>query len=256
MTLPAPVRLGAAGAAVVLASLSQGDLLVLAAVLVLVAWRPLPALGVVLGLAACAGRWSSSALVDVAGAQAVLGPAGIVEPVTLAASAWLGALAVVAASPRAPSPPGPTPVVLRPPPVGQRRVLRAEPEPSSARAGARAMVERLLASAALGLAAAVVVAGPAPGGALWARALAALTAAALAFVVGRWRARAGWERALDVTAAVAGAAALLLVVAEGGPWSGTFVDDAALEGAAIGAASILAVAVAVVGAGAMERRRI
>lgn len=246
MTLPAPVRLGAAGAAVVLAALSQGDLLVLAAVLVLVVWRPLPALGVVLALVACAGRWSSSALVDVAGAQAVLGPAGIVEPSALAVSAWLGALALVAASPRraalAPRPAPTTP--LDPPPAGPRRVLRATPEPPPSRARSVVTVERLAAPAALGLSAAVVVAGPAPGGALWARAVAALAAGALAVAVGRLRDRERWAWPLDVVAVLAGAGALLLVVVDGRSWSGTVVGEAVLEGTAIAAALPLAVVVA------------
>lgn len=259
MTLPASVRLGAAGAAAVLAGLSQGDLLVLAAALVLVVWRPLPAIGVALALAACAGRWSSAALVDVAGAQAVLGPAGTVEPVTLAASAWLGALALVAASPCSrprTAVEASAPVAAQQPPAGRRRVLRAEAEPPAATGRSGVALAQLVAPVALGLAAAVVVAGPAPGGALWARALAAVTAGALALAVGRWRERARAVRLLDLISAAAGGAALLLVLGEQRPWSGTLGLRAALEGAAIVVSVGLAVVVVVTGLGAMERRRI
>ena len=63
------------------------------------AWRPLPAVAIVSALAATAWRWSSTALEDIAGAQAVLGPAGRRRPAAAAVAAWLGALAIVLATP-------------------------------------------------------------------------------------------------------------------------------------------------------------
>ena len=71
----------------------------LAALLALAAWRPLPAVAIVTALVATAWRWSSTALEDIAGAQAVLGPAGVVDPPAAAAAAWLGAVAVLLATP-------------------------------------------------------------------------------------------------------------------------------------------------------------
>ena len=45
-------------------------------------------------------RWGSPSLTAVAGGQAVLGPAVVVGDVAVAASAWLGAAALVLATPR------------------------------------------------------------------------------------------------------------------------------------------------------------
>ncbi|MFL6204248.1 MAG: hypothetical protein ACJ739_02775, partial [Acidimicrobiales bacterium] len=93
------LRAAALVAALVLALLSRGDVIVLAALLAVGAWSPLPAIAVVTALLAAAWRWSSTALEDIAGAQAVLGPAGVVDPPTHAAAAWLGAVAIVLATP-------------------------------------------------------------------------------------------------------------------------------------------------------------
>ena len=72
----------------------------LAALLGLAAWRPVAAAAVAAALAATAWRWSSSSLEDIAGAQAVLGPAGWVGPALGAAGSGLAALAVLLAAPR------------------------------------------------------------------------------------------------------------------------------------------------------------
>ena len=92
------VRSAAAVAALVLAILSRGDALVLGALLVVVAWH-LPALAVIPALLAASWRWGSTSLDALAGAQAVLGPAGFVGPTAAAAGSWLAAVANVLSPP-------------------------------------------------------------------------------------------------------------------------------------------------------------
>jgi len=115
-------------------------------------------------------RWGSSSLGAIAGAQAVLGPAGWTGDIAAVASAWCTAVALVAGAPAGPA-------------------LLALP---------------------FGVAAADVVAGPAPGGALAVRVLATAVAAALALAVSARLRSAGWARALDTGCVLAGALALLL----------------------------------------------
>lgn len=123
-----PVRLSAALAAIALAASSTGNLALLGAALAVLAAGPLAALGAVLALAAVLVRWASPSLSALAGAQAVLGPAGNVGSAAAGASAWCAAVALALAVPA----PG-----------------------ASWRSPARALVV-----AAFGLSAGLVVAGP------------------------------------------------------------------------------------------------
>jgi hypothetical protein len=234
------VRTGAAAAALLLAVLSRGDVLVLGALLAVVAWR-LPALALVPALVAAGWRFGSTSLEALAGAQAVLGPAGLVDPVRGAVASWCAAVAVVLLVPagvgsmaaRMSRPGGPN--LARDGDVGARMSRR----------GAATLAWRpVLVAAATGASAAVVVAGPAPGGDLWVRVVAALTATALATGVGALRAsgvRA--RRVLDVAGVVAAIATVPLLVGEAPGWGGT-VDGGALRTGLVLAAAVLAVAVA------------
>ena len=100
----AGVRAAALAAALVLAVLSRGDVVVLAAMLAVGARGPLRVVGVVAALKATAWRWGSASLEHIAAAQSVLGPAGLVDPPSAAASAWLAAVAIVLATPTLPPP--------------------------------------------------------------------------------------------------------------------------------------------------------
>lgn len=232
----APLRTAAAVAALVLAVLSRGDVVVLAALLACAAWHP-PALGAVVpALLASAWRWGSTSLDALAGAQAVLGPAGWTGTAAAAASSWLAAVALVLAVPGR----------LRPPPIevggmgGPHGALDAP---------------NLVLAGATGAAAAVVVAGPAVGGAVWVRVLATVVATALALVVTAWRTP---RRAtlVDGVAIAAGLGALVLAGLDAPALSGT-LDGAALRtGAAV---AVAVTGVAVVGeraVTAMRRQRV
>ena len=86
----------AAGAVVVTAT---GDLFVLAVLLALAAGDVLAGgVGALVALA-CLVRLGSSSLPALAGAQAVLGPAGLSVSAAAASSAWLSAAALLAAAP-------------------------------------------------------------------------------------------------------------------------------------------------------------
>jgi hypothetical protein len=155
-----------------MASTSSGDVLLLGVLLGLAAADlAIGATGVVVGLAVV-GRWGTSSLAALAGAQAVVGAAGVTGPALLAASAWCGAAALILAAPRQP-----------------------------------------LATAAFGLAAADVVAGPAAlwsgGGPLAIRVAASLVAVLLAF----FAANGVPSRLARIGALVAAVAAAVLVVA-------------------------------------------
>ena len=214
------LRGGAATAVLVLAVLSRGDVLVLGALLVLVAWR-LPALVLLPALLAAGWRFGSTSLEALAGAQGVLGPAGLVDPARGAAASWCAAAAVVLVAP-------------------------AE-GPWTEDAGADAPKPRwgrLLVAAATGVAAAVVVAGPAPGGDLWVRVVASVVGAAAALGVLALRARgAAPGRALDIAGGAAGLAAVPLLVGEAPGWDGT-VDGDALRLGIVLALAVMAVAIA------------
>lgn len=221
LTEPTLIRVAAAAAAAVLAVTSTGDAFVLAAALGVAAWRPAPALAAGAALAAASWRWGSSSLEAVAGAQAVLGPAGWVGPPMAAAGCWLGAVALVAATP-----------------------------------GIPASAPRGMAAAASGAAAAVVVAGPAPGGDLWVRVVGSGVAAGLALVLAWGRTRSSRARViLDGVALVAGVAALVAVGRDAGGWAGTVSSDAILEGLAVAVAASAVAVVARVGRAAMEQQR-
>lgn len=134
--------------------------------------------GALLAAAAVVVRWRTPSLELLAGAQAVLGPAGWVGPAPAAAAAWCAAAAFVLGA----GPVGGRGGELAPVPVGTARAVAA------------------------GLAATAVVAGPGPTEGVWLRVAAAVGAVGLAWVAGRllppWPAAAA--------ALGAGAAALAL----------------------------------------------
>jgi hypothetical protein len=215
------LRAGAAAAALVLTVTSRGDALGVAVLLGVVAWRPVAAAAAGAALVAASWRWGSTSLEAIAGAQAVLGPAGVVGPDRAAAACWLAAGAIVLASPG-------------------RRAEAGGGSARQARAGAHNLVARLargLPAAASGAAAAVVVAGPAPGGDVWVRVVAAPVGVALAAAVAAVRGRGGrspWVA--DGLALAAGGAALVALGPEAPAWSGTVDTTVALHGAATAAA--------------------
>jgi hypothetical protein len=189
-----PLRLSAAGAAVVLSVSSTGHVVVLAVVLAVLVAHPAAVGAVLLAGIAILGRWGTPSLDAVAGAQSVLGPGGFVGPQTAAASAWFAALALVLAAPRV---------------IGDDTEAGEKPGKTGRRlppGGA------LVASLALG-AAAAAVAGPAldTGGLL--RLGATAGAALLATVVSSLR----WPQVTAGLALVAGIVAATLggVVATG-----------------------------------------
>lgn len=256
LTLPvtATIRLAAGAAALVLAVLSRGDVLVLAALLALLAWRPLAVAALVPALVAGGWRWGSTSLEAISGAQAVLGPAGTVGPTAAAVSAWLAAVAVVLVTPdlRARGDDG---WWGRAPGARPRWVPSFASVPRAA---------QLLGAAAVGATAAVLAAGPAPGGAVWVRVLLTVVATVAALVVATRRRRTSgtagrWatSRVLDAAAVIAGIGAVVLAASDAPPWSGTFDPDAAGTGITIGlaAAGLLVTAAAAVAALRVERDR-
>lgn len=213
------VRGTAATAALVLAALSRGDAIVLAALLLIAVSRPL-ALAVVPALLAASWRFASTSLEAVAGAQAVLGPAGLVGPVRAAAASWLAATALVLCTPAWAG-------------------LRTGPTAAPARALQAIGGVTGLTAAALGAAAAAVVAGPSLQGDWWVRVLATGLAVALGLGVGRLRQwRAGPFDALALAAALG---AVALGASEAPTWSGT-VDAGAARSGLVLAAAVAAVA--------------
>jgi hypothetical protein len=187
-------------AALVLAVSSRGDTVVLG--LLLLALGPRPAALVAVGgaLVASAWRWGDSSLEALAGAQAVLGPAGGVGPAPAAAGSWLAAAALLLA-------------------VARR------PEPWSA--------------AAVGAAAAAVVAGPAPGGELPVRVIVGVGVAAGAFALGHLRvAHRTLDRLLAGVAALAGVGAVAAVAPDAPTWPPSTELDLVAEGALLAAATV------------------
>ena len=168
-------QVAAAGAAIALAISSRGDALLLVIVLGLLAADSARAVGVAGALVGSMLRWGTTSLGAIAGAQAVLGPAGWTGSGIAVASAWVGAAALVVATPVSP----PTHVGL------------------------------LAAAAPFGLAAGLVVVGPGPGGALPLRVIVALALITLAAVVSAVRDR-GIGGLADVLAVVLGGTAALL----------------------------------------------
>jgi hypothetical protein len=195
-------RRAVAAAALVLAVSSRGELCVLGALLVLPdLWRatgPLRLVAVASAVGASAWRFGTTSLEALAGAQAVLGPAGGVGPAAAAAGSWLGAGALLLA-------------------LGRGR------EPV-----------RLVAA---GAAVAAVLAGPAPGGQLPIRVAVGLGATVAAAGLARWRApRPRLDAALSALAAAVGLWAVGAVAASG-PEGGLTVSAGLVgQGLAIAAA--------------------
>jgi hypothetical protein len=152
----------------VLAIASRGDVFVLALLLGLASRRWTAGLGLTAALAAATLRWGTPSLGGIAGAQAVLGPAGWTGSGLSVASAWLGATALVLAVPAS------TPWAIR-----------------------------WGAAAAFGAAAALVVAGPAPGGAIGVRVLATVV-----LVIAAYAASVASNRVTHAVALALGGAAL------------------------------------------------
>jgi hypothetical protein len=212
--LPPTLRLAAAAAVLVLAGTSRGDSLVLGVLVVLLAGRPTALVAVGGAFVASAWRWGDSSLEALAGAQAVLGPAGGVGPAPAAAGAWLAAAALVAAAARRPHP---------------------------------------LEAAALGAAAAAVLAGPAPGGDLPVRVIVALGVAGASFGLGHLRAsRPRVDRPVGWLGAVLGLGALAAVAPDAPAWPPRVALDPVVEGALLALAAGVAV---LAGALALQRAR-
>jgi hypothetical protein len=152
-----------------LAATSRGDVVVLALLLGFGVGRRASGLAAAGALAAALVRWGSPALGAIAGAQAVLGPAGWTGSPAAVASAWLGALALLLAA--------------------------SSLDRTSTLVSA-------LSTAPFAIAAADLVVGPAPGGAVALRVLASAVAVAATTLLARWR-------AFPVLAIGSGAVALL-----------------------------------------------
>jgi hypothetical protein len=180
-TLSLP-QIAAGAAAIALTLSSRGDALLLVVVLGALAAQPLRVAGVTGALVGSMLRWGTTSLGAIAGAQAVLGPAGWTGSSIAVASAWTGAAALVLAAPSAP---------------------RTERSTSS-------LPVRLAIVAPFGLAAGVLAVGPAPGGPLPLRAIAALIAIALSAVVSAARERHLAGRPVDLLVLASGVAAVLL----------------------------------------------
>ncbi|MGH9245810.1 MAG: hypothetical protein ACRD29_16125 [Acidimicrobiales bacterium] len=192
--MAATARLAAAAAATALAVTSRGDITLLAVALGLAAADPLVGLTAAMAGVAVAVRWGSTSLESVAGAQAVVGPAGWTGRGAAVVAMWFAAAALL---------------------------LAARPLADEAFAGLRSgrwsSVVRLAPTVPFGVAAATVVVGSAPGGAVGRRVVAsvvlAVTAGLVAMAVGVVvrRFRLGWARqvapAACATLAVVGALA-------------------------------------------------
>jgi hypothetical protein len=164
------VRAAVLVAAFALAVTSRGDVVVLAALLGLGVGRPASALATAGALIAALVRWGSPSLEAIAGAQAVLGPAGWTGSTAAVASAWLAGAALVLAS--------------RP----RHRATRWS---------------TVLATAPFAVAAADVVVGPSAGGAILLRVAGSVAAAVLAVATSRWRRGPDVACVLSVVALVA-----------------------------------------------------
>ncbi|MEX2294110.1 MAG: hypothetical protein WD691_10030 [Acidimicrobiales bacterium] len=209
------LRTAAAVAALVLVLLSRGDVVVLAALLVVACWRPW-ALAVVPAVVASAWRWGSTSLDALAGAQAVLGPAGFVGPTTAALASWLAALSVLLAAT---------------PQVGGTRVLNRDTHAPNV--GGR------LLRAAVAATGAAIVAGPAAVGGMWIRVVAIAIAWFCATGVAQVRTRSPLTaRVVDALAVATGVAALAVATRAAPAWDGTVDLSAAREGVAISLAIV------------------
>ena len=162
-----------------LAASSRGDAVVLVVALALAAGSVLATVALIGALAGVVLRWGSSSLGAVAGAQAVLGPAGWTGGAAAVASAWAAAVAIVLAS------------------------------PADAVPGLPSWVAPTATAAPFGLVAALVAVGPGPGGALALRVVASVVATAAVVALGRTR-RPQLTAARARVAVGLGAAALVL----------------------------------------------
>lgn len=143
-------------AAFAMAITSRGHVLLLALLLGFGVTRRVTGLAAGLALTAALVRWGSPSLGAIAGAQAVLGPAGWTGSGAAVASAWFASAALLLAA---------VPLV---------------------RTNSAATAASL---SPFALAAADVVVGPAPGGALALRAVASIVALVVTVVLTRWRPR-------------------------------------------------------------------
>jgi hypothetical protein len=141
-------------AALALALSSRGDVVVLTVLLGFGAGRRASGVAAAAALTAALVRWGSPSLGAIAGAQAVLGPAGWTGSIFAVASAWTGAAALMLAA------------------ISFDRT---------------STMLTALSVAPFAIAAADVIAGPAPGGALAVRVVASAIAIVLSTVVARWR---------------------------------------------------------------------
>ena len=211
------LRTAALAAALLLAVLSRGDVIVLGVLLAVGAWRPVPAIAVLTALGAAAWRWSSTALEDIAGAQAVLGPAGVVDPGSAAVAAWLGALAVLLAAP-------------------DLRTDRGDHRDAAPGDRAVARVVEWLPLLAHAATAAVIVAGPSVGGDVWIRVVAVAAGVGAGASLRRW-VPASRRTMVDAIAALAGLASLALVGLDAESTEGILDASALAEGVAVAVAT-------------------
>lgn len=93
------LRLGAAAAAAGLALTSSGEAVLLGLLLAVASGQVWTTAVATVAALAMGLRWGSTSLDAIAGAQSVLGPAGLVGSLGAAASAWFGGLALVLVSP-------------------------------------------------------------------------------------------------------------------------------------------------------------
>lgn len=203
---PSGLATAAAAAAVVLLGASRGDATVAGVVLLVVVPRPATVPAVAGALVASSWRWGTSSLEALAGAQAVLGPAGGVGPTAAAVGSWLAGAALLLALAR---------------------------------------YDEALTAAAVGAAVSAVVAGPAPGGELPVRVLAGVGVALAAYGLGRARVGAPrLDAALAWLGAAAGVGAVLAVAPDAPRWPPVVRGHEVLEGAVLAVAAALAVHVA------------
>src|SRR5207248_2947516 len=92
------LQLGAAAGAAVMALSSTGDVLLLGALLGVAAGDLMAGTAAVLAGLTMLGRFGSTSLAALAGAQQVVGPAGTTGPFVLAGAAWCAAVAMAFAS--------------------------------------------------------------------------------------------------------------------------------------------------------------
>jgi hypothetical protein len=200
------LRPAAAVAGLVLAVTGTGDVLVVAVCLAVAALRVSSTLALLAAGVAATARWGSPELAAIAGGQAVLGPAGLLEPPLAAASAWCAALAVVLGWSALDDPSDGAPRTPRMPalqgPAAPSMLYRLPLAPSD-----------LLGAAAAGALAASLVWGPG-GPAGWApRGAGTVVASAAAAAVLLARRHPGADRVLAGLAVTLGGVAVLAAVA-------------------------------------------